>query len=131
MTKQVDLIQKPYLKTDLPELRPGFTIRVHQRIKEGDKERLQVFEGVIIAAKHGQGISGTITVRKIAEGVGVERIFPIHTPTITKIEVVKKSKVRRSKLYFLRGLSSRKTKSKMKDLVEAIAAQPKSNSIEK
>lgn len=131
MSKQVDLIQKPYLKTDLPELRPGFTIRVHQRIKEGDKERLQVFEGVIIAAKHGQGISGTITVRKIAEGVGVERIFPIHTPTITKIEVVKKSKVRRSKLYFLRGLSSRKTKSKMKDLVEAIAAQPQSESIKK
>ncbi|PJE58005.1 MAG: 50S ribosomal protein L19 [Candidatus Portnoybacteria bacterium CG10_big_fil_rev_8_21_14_0_10_36_7] len=125
--KNLDLISQPYIKAEMPELSPGFSVKVHQRIKEGEKERVQIFEGLIIAVKHGRGITGTITVRKIAEGVGVERIFPIHAPTIVKIEVIRKAKVRRAKLYFLRGLSSKKTKAKTKELVTSIkvAESPK------
>lgn len=89
------------------DLRPGQTVRVHQKIKElnakGEaKERLQVFEGLIIAHKHGQEPGATITVRKFSDGIGVEKIFPIHSPLVAKVEVVKESKVRRAKLYFLR-----------------------------
>lgn len=85
----------------MPEIRPGYIIQVHQKIKEADKERIQVFEGIVIAKK-GKGISKTITVRKISHGVGVERIFPLASPLIEKIEIVKKEKVRRAKLYYLR-----------------------------
>lgn len=109
------------LNKDLPDIRPGSTIKVHQKIKEGDKERIQIFEGVVIAKKHGKGISGTITVRKVVEGVGVERIFPIHSPAISKIEMVKSGKVRRSKLYYLRDAKGRKAKLKKKDFAIAIA----------
>jgi len=91
------------VKKDLPDIKPGNTVVVHQKIKEGKKERIQKFEGIVIARKGGTGLSATITVRKISEGVGVEKIFPLHSPTITKIEVLKKAKVRRSKLYYLRG----------------------------
>ncbi len=94
--------QKPKQKPQLPDIRPGQTIRVHQKVKEGDKERIQVFEGVVIARKGGRGVSATMTVRKISEGVGVERIFPMHSPKISKIDVVKSGQVRRSKLYYLR-----------------------------
>src|SRR3989338_6985537 len=90
------------LRPDLPTLRTGQTIKVHQKIKEGEKERIQVFEGQIIAAKHGVGMNATITVRRIASGVGVERIFPIHAPTVAKIEVVKNVRAKRSKLYYTR-----------------------------
>lgn len=86
-----------------PEIKPGQTIRVYQRIKEGNKERLQPFEGLVIATKHGRGINGTFTVRKISEGIGVERVYPLHSPTIDKIEVLKTSEVRRAKLYYMRG----------------------------
>ena len=92
----------------MPELRPGDTIKVHQKIKEGDKERIQIFEGIIIAKKHGKGISATITVRKVVDGVGVERVFPIHSPSIEKIEVVRHGKVRRAKLYYLRTARAKK-----------------------
>lgn len=90
------------------ELKPGMTIRVHQKIKElnakgEEKERIQYFEGMIIARKHGKEKGGTITVRKVSDGVGVEKIFPLNLPSITKIEVKKQAKVRRAKLYFLRG----------------------------
>lgn len=93
--------------SNLPNLRPGQTVRVHHKIKElspkGEwKERVQIFEGVILARRHGSEPSATITVRKISEGVGVEKIFPIHSPIIAKIEVVKEAKVRRAKLYYLR-----------------------------
>lgn len=91
------------LKKDLPDIRPGYTVIVHQKIKEGDKERTQKFEGMVISRRGGLGLSATITVRKISEGVGVEKIFPLHSPTITKIEVIKKAKVRRAKLYYLKG----------------------------
>jgi len=105
-----------YLKTDLPEIRPGDIVKVHQKIKEGEKERIQIFEGLVIAKKHGNGINGTITVRKIAEGVGVERIFPIHSTNISKIEVISHSKVRRAKLYFLRDRVGKSAKLKRKNL---------------
>jgi len=95
-------IQDTQLKT-VPEFRPGNTVKVHQRIKEGGKERVQIFEGLVIAKKGGAGVNGTFTVRKIASGVGVERIYPIHSPNIVKLEVVKPSAVRRAKLYYVRG----------------------------
>ena len=100
------------LKTNLPEIRPGYTVVVHQKIKEGDKERIQPYEGLVIAAKHGTGINDTITVRKISGGIAIERVFPIHAPSIEKIEVTKKSQVRRAKLYYLRGRFGKSAKMK-------------------
>jgi len=96
-------INESRLKKDLPDISPGNTVIVHQKIREGEKERIQKFEGIVIAKRGGRGISSTITVRKISEGIGVERIYPIHSPTIAKIEVIKKAKVRRAKLYYLKG----------------------------
>ncbi|MEG0176908.1 50S ribosomal protein L19 [Anaerorhabdus sp.] len=102
----VNEITKTQLRTDIPEFRPGCTVRVDVRIKEGDKSRIQAFEGLVIV-KQGSGIGETFTVRKISSGVGVERTFPIHSPIIDKITVVRKGKVRRSKLFYLRGLSGK------------------------
>lgn len=107
----------------MPEIMPGASVKVHQKIKEGDKERIQIFEGIVIARKHGKGVSSTITVRKVVEGVGVERIFPVHSPAIAKIEVVKTGKVRRAKLYYLRTAKGKKAKLKKKDFAEAIAPE--------
>lgn len=101
---------------DLETLRPGATVRVHQTLKEGDKSRVQVFEGIIIARKHGSGPGATITVRKVSNGIGVERTFPLHLPTIEKFEVTKRSKVRRAKLYYLRTKTARETRKKTKVL---------------
>lgn len=95
-------------------LKTGWTVKVSQKIKEGDKSRIQTFEGIIIARKHGNEPGGTITVRKVAGGIGVEKTFPVHLPTITKIEVVKKADTRKSKLYYLREKSARETRKKMK-----------------
>lgn len=89
------------LKTDLPQIEIGSTVKVHVRIKEGEKERIQVFEGTVIA-KNNSGISETVTVRRISYGVGVERVFPVHSPSVAKIETVRRGKVRRAKLYYLR-----------------------------
>jgi large subunit ribosomal protein L19 len=111
------------LKKDLPELKPGQTIVVHQKVKEGGKERIQPFEGLIIAKKHGDGINGTITVRKIFGDIAAERVFPIHSPAIQKIEVVKTSKVRRAKLYYLRGRFGKKAKMKTKETAEVKKAE--------
>ena len=111
--KQKKNEDKKSIKTELPELKPGMTVRVYQRIKElnikgEEKERTQYFEGMIIAKKHGKEAGGTITVRKISNGVGVEKIFPLNLPTIEKIEIKKQAKVRRAKLYFLkRGYKKR------------------------
>lgn len=95
--------QKEYLRDDIPEFQPGDTVRVNVRVREGDKQRIQAFEGVCIARKHG-GVSETFTVRKISSGVGVERIFPLHSPTIESVKVVRRGQVRRAKLYYLRAL---------------------------
>jgi len=111
------------LKKDLPEIRPGYTVIVYQKIKEGDKERIQAFEGLVIAAKHGSGINATITVRKISGGIAIERIFPLHSPGIQKIEVVKKSKVRRAKLYYLRGKFGKQAKMKNTEAIVPESAQ--------
>ena len=108
----------------IPDLKPGDTIKVHQKIKEGDKERIQIFEGIIIAKKHGKGIPATITVRKVVDGVGVERIFPIHSPSVEKFEIVRRAKVRRAKLYYLRTAKGKKAKLKRKDFAIAIAEEP-------
>lgn len=89
-------------RTDLPDFQTGYVVKVHQKIKEGDKERVQIFEGTVIARKGGTGANATFTVRKIASGVGVERIYPIHSPNIAKLEVVKQNQVKRAKLYYIR-----------------------------
>lgn len=102
--------QKEYLR-EVPPFRPGDTLRVNVRVKEGDKERLQAFEGVCIA-RRGGGVSETFTVRKISNGVGVERIFPLHSPMIGDITVVRRGQVRRAKLYYLRELSGKATRIK-------------------
>lgn len=95
-------ISQAQLKTDLPVLKTGQTVRVHQKVKEGEKERIQIFEGVILGIHGGQGINATVRVRKVSEGVGVERVFPLHSPLVQKIEVMKTSRVRQSKLYYVR-----------------------------
>jgi large subunit ribosomal protein L19 len=95
--------QREYLKENLPQFRAGDTVRVNVRVREGEKERIQAFEGVVIARKHG-GVHETFTVRKISSGVGVERIFPLHSPSIDSIVVVRQGRVRRAKLYYLRNL---------------------------
>ena len=96
------------------DIRPGDTVRVWQRVKEGDKSRLQAFEGIIIAHKHGREMGATFTVRKVTQGVGVERIFPLYSPTIEKIELVSRSNVRRAKLYYIRDKAAREMRKKMK-----------------
>ncbi len=99
-------VQRAALRADLPEFFPGDTLRVQVRVHEGDKERLQAFEGTCIG-RRGAGISATFTVRKISAGVGVERIFPLHSPSLSSIEVVRRGKVRRAKLYYLRKLAGK------------------------
>ena len=105
------LIAQDSVKTEIPQFEVGDTIRIDVNIREGDRERIQVFEGILIAKKHG-GIEETITVRRISYGVGTEKIFPIHSPTIEKIETVRHGKVRRAKLYYLRGRIGKKAKVK-------------------
>ena len=102
-----------YMKKELPEMNVGDTVRVHVKIKEGSRERIQIFEGTIIAKKHG-GIEETFTVRRISYGVGVEKVFPVHSPSIDHIEVVRNGKVRRAKLYYLRGRVGKGAKVKEK-----------------
>ena len=102
----IDAVTKGYLRSDIPAFRPGDNVKVHVRIKEGDRERIQVFEGLVIA-RRGGGISETYTVRKISSGVGVERTFPVHSPMVAKIEVLRHGKVRRAKLHYIRTLSAR------------------------
>lgn len=107
----VNEITKDQLKTDLPEIKAGMTVRVDVRIKEGDKSRIQAFEGVVIKVQ-GSGIGETFTVRKLSSGVGVERTFPMHSPVIDKVTVLRVGKVRRSKLYYLRSRSGKSARIK-------------------
>jgi len=113
--KAFQLKHGPEIK--LNDLQVGWTVKVHQKIKEGEKTRVQAFEGVIISMKHGKEAGGTITVRKVTDGIGVEKIYPIHLPSIEKIQVVKKPKVRQAKLYYLRDKTSREIKKKMKQKI--------------
>ena len=124
MMNIVDEIEKTMMRSDLPDFRPGDTVAVHYKIKEGERERIQVFEGVVIAKKNG-GARETFIVRKISYGVGVERIFPLHSPLIDKIEVKRQGKVRRAKLYYLRGLSKKASRIKERSRLEHIASQAK------
>lgn len=109
----IDIIEKENLKTEVPAFNVGDTVRVFIKIVEGNKERLQAFEGVVIARKH-SSVRETFTVRRVSFGVGVEKIFPLHSPRIDRIEVLKKGKVRRAKLYYLRNLSGKAAKIKEK-----------------
>ena len=96
-------VENEYLRSDLPEFRAGDTLRVHVKVSEGDKQRIQLFQGVVIA-RRGTGTGESFTVRKMSGGIGVERVFPIHSPDLDRIEVVRRGRVRRAKLYYLRGL---------------------------
>ncbi|MEJ7624025.1 MAG: 50S ribosomal protein L19 [Pyrinomonadaceae bacterium] len=111
---RLDSVEKTQMKEDIPAFQPGDTLRVHVRIKEGNKERLQAFEGICIAIKHG-GVRETVTVRKVSFGVGVERIFPLHATVIDHIDVLRRGKVRRAKLYYLRDLRGKAARIKERD----------------
>lgn len=113
MSNIIAEIEKEYMKKDVPQFSVGDTVRVSVKVKEGNRERIQVFEGIVIAKKNGS-VSETFTVRRISFGVGVERTFPLHSPRITAIDVVKHGKVRRAKLYYLRNLSGKAAKIKEK-----------------
>ena len=108
---KLKLVEATQLKSDIPSFAPGDTLNVHVRVIEGDKERIQQFQGVVMG-RHGAGMNATFTVRKISDGVGVERIFPLHSPRIAKIERVKEGSVRRAKLYYLRALASKQIRQK-------------------
>ena len=123
MATAVEIITTPFLKKDLPDIRPGDKVRVYQKIKETiqkgkgkteEKERTQMFEGIVLAKKHGKGINATFTVRSIIEGIGVEKTFPLHSPLIEKIEIIARHKVRRAKLYYLRKKSEKEIRKKLK-----------------
>lgn len=103
MMSQLREVEKDYLRSDIPEFRSGDTVRVHVKVREGDKERIQIFQGVVIA-RRGGGTRESFTVRKISSSIGVERIFPLHSPSIDHMEVIRHGKVRRAKLYYLRKL---------------------------
>jgi len=135
MSVTVEKFNKSQLKKDLPDIRPGDTVRIHQIIpailgskskktKEKEKEKIQVFEGLVLARKHGKGVNATITVRKVISEIGVEKIFPIHSPLIQKIEIIKRGKVRRAKLFYLREAKGRKARLKRKGLPD-VTATPK------
>lgn len=111
MSNIITELTKDQLRTDLPAFRPGDTVRVHVKVVEGTRERIQLFEGVVIK-RRGGGVSESFTVRKISYGVGVERAFPVHTPKIAKLEVLRYGKVRRAKLYYLRELRGKKARIK-------------------
>lgn len=122
MSTKLDTFNKLILKKQAPEIRPGDVVRVFLKLAEKTKsgaQKKQIFSGLVIARKHGKGLNATFTVRKISEGIGVERIFPLFCPSITKIEVTKHSKVRRAKLYYMRKLAGKKARMKTEDLESA------------
>ncbi len=134
MATKLETFIKSQLKTNLPDIRPGDTVRIYQKIKEVSKkskssvtkeykERIQTFEGLVIAKKHGKGIGSTIAVRKVISGIGVEKTFPFHSPTIEKIEIIKRGRVRRAKLYYLRKVKGRKARLKTKEFTESVVKE--------
>src|SRR3989344_9317818 len=131
MPTKLEILTQANRRQNLPDIRPGDIVKIFQKIKEtpkrdksstgrGDKERIQVFEGFVIARKHGKEMGATITVRKVVSGIGVEKTFPLHSPLIEKIEIVKRGKVRRAKLYYLREAKGKKAKLKKRKFVEVI-----------
>ena len=124
MPTKIETFLQSYLKKDLPDIRPGDKVRVYQKIpariatqnvaggKEGEEEKTHLFEGLVLARKHGKEMGATITVRRMISGIGVERVFPLHSPTIEKIEILSRGRVRRAKLYYLRKIKGKKTKLK-------------------
>src|SRR6266516_623487 len=121
-----DVVERAQLRDDLPDFRPGDTVKVHVRVVEGTRERIQVFQGFILR-RQGAGLRETFTVRKVSFGVGVERTFPVHSPTVAKVEIVQHGKVRRAKLYYLRELSGRRAKIRERRVAvpeEGVAAAP-------
>jgi large subunit ribosomal protein L19 len=119
--KMIELIESKMFRKNIPNFTPGDTVRVHTRIREGDKERIQVFEGTVIARRHA-GLRSSFTVRKVSYGVGVERIFPYHSPRIDHVEVVSGGASRRAKLFYLRGLQGKAARLKEQDVLEAEGA---------
>ena len=111
--KSTDLVDNQYIRTDLPQFGPGDEVKVHVKVVEGNKERVQIFQGNVIR-RQGSGVAETYTVRKVSYGVGVERTFPLHTPTVARLEVVRKGDVRRAKLYYLRDRTGKAAKIKEK-----------------
>ena len=109
--EKMKLVEATQMKSDIPAFAPGDTVNVHVRVSEGDKERIQQFQGVVIG-RHGAGMNATFTVRKVSDGVGVERIFPLHSPRLAKIEKIKEGAVRRAKLYYLRSLATKAIRQK-------------------
>ena len=117
MSHIIDQLEASLLRSDLPRIQPGDTVKVHVKVKEGEKERIQLFQGIVISIKGG-GMRTSFTVRKVASGVGVERIFPLNSPTIDKLEVLRHGKVRRAKLYFLRDKLGKAGRLKERRVVE-------------
>ena len=118
--EKIILVTSPQIRSDLPVFHPGDTVSVHVKVVEGDKERIQLFQGIVMGIR-GSGVSKTFRVRKISNGVGVERIFPFHSPNIAKVEKIREGKVRRAKLYYLRkltGKSATKIKEKFQQVIE-------------
>jgi len=126
--KQIAQIEKSFLRDDLPEFSSGDTVRVHVKIKEGEKERIQVFQGTVIS-RCGGGTAETFTVRKVSGGIGVERVFPLHSPNLAKIERIRIGQVRRSKLYYLRGLTGKSAR--IKEELVSSKKTPKAKKAEK
>jgi large subunit ribosomal protein L19 len=124
---------KSLQKRELPEVNVGDVVRIHQKIQEGEKTRIQIFEGLVIAHKHGKEPGATITVRKVSNGIGIERIFPLAMPSIEKVEIIRQAKTRRSKLYYLRDKTARETRKKLRlqnvppGEMEWIAEEPQKN----
>lgn len=123
-SKEVQAVEKKFLRTNLPEFRSGDTVRVHAKIKEGNKERIQYIEGVVIR-KQGNGVTKTFTLRKISDGVGVEIIYPINSTNVANIEVVSRGDVRRSRLFYLRGLTGKAARVKSRDSKVGAEAEAK------
>ncbi len=126
---KTDLVERSFLRRDLPDFRPGDTVKVHVRVVEAGRERVQVFQGVVIR-RQGGGLRETFTVRKISFGVGVERTFPVHSPSIAKLEMVSRGRVRRAKLYYLRDLRGKKARIKERRIDDAKLAAMDDGSIE-
>jgi len=125
MEKQIETFSKQTKRQDLPQIKAGDTVRVHQKYTDKGKEKIQIFEGLVLCRKHGNETGAAITVRKISSGVGVEKIFPLHSPVIAKIEVVKSGKVRRAKIYYMRTAKGKKSR------LKRVEAKPAANSTAK